>query len=86
MPKNSSPAQGRVDSFVVALPLTDSAEDAALEERIAMRLYDVEISSAAVRSRLLEWCEQRCHCLKSPARRLHRDFSRFAQKLNGLTV
>lgn len=47
--------QERVDAFVVSLPLGTAAEDAEIEEKVAVKLYDAEIGTAAVRSRLSEW-------------------------------
>lgn len=47
--------QDRVDAFVVSLPLGTTPEDAEIEEKVAVKLYDAEIGTAAVRSLLSEW-------------------------------
>ena len=45
-----------VDSFMLALPLGASPQDAAIEEAVARRLYDAEIGQATLQKSLCEWC------------------------------
>ena len=47
--------QESVDTFMLALPLGTSAQDSAIEEAVARRLYDAEIGQATLQKSLQEW-------------------------------
>lgn len=51
-----SAVQQSVDSFMLALPLGASEQDALIEEAVARQLYDAEIGKATLQKHLHDWC------------------------------
>ena len=47
--------QGMVDDFLLSLPLGTSAQDAAVEDRVAQRLLQLHKEKQALEDKLGEW-------------------------------